>query len=103
MKRLAFLILALFVCLTACANDGVEEAETTWNFGSEAPYTMPDGRVFQHRLELTGYGNTFVVYTDDDTLTSRKLLEMFSSSSLDVQTRLWENYYIVGLYTAIDG
>ena len=91
MKQFVPFILAIFICLTACVNDSKETPETTWDYGSEAPYTMPDGRTFPYRLELTGHGNTFVVYTDDETLTYHRLLERIYSSSYPYA---FEGYYI---------
>ncbi|MBQ3126025.1 MAG: hypothetical protein IJC15_03050 [Clostridia bacterium] len=91
MKHCIFLFLAIFICLTACANDSQEAPETTWDYGSEAPYTMPDGRTFPYRLELTGHGNTLIVYTDDETLTYYRLFERIYSSSYPYS---YEGYYI---------
>lgn len=93
MKRLTVLILLACICFVACASDSGEHPETTWDFGSEAPYTTPDGRTFQHRLELTGHGNTLVVYTDDDALTYRQVFEYLMSSSY-TWNELQEIFYI---------
>ena len=41
MKHCIFLFLAIFICLTACANDSQEAPETTWDYGSEAPIPCP--------------------------------------------------------------
>lgn len=91
MKQFVVFVLAVFICLTACTNNSEKMQETTWDYGSTPPYIMPDGRTFQYRLELTGHGNTLIVYTDDETLTYRRLFERIYSSSYPYS---YEGYYI---------
>ena len=99
MKPFAWLTLTLLICLTACANDGGEAAETTWDFGNEAPYAMPDGREFSHKITLTGrmpnaaHDNSITVYTDDASITYGEVMQSVYASD-DSALKMWERCYI---------
>ena len=87
------LILSIF---TACKQETPPEVTPeTWEaILTEEGYVVPDGRVFQHRLELqTTVASTMqpvvvVVYTNDENLTMKQVKTVLFSSDFETSSAL---------------